>query len=45
MNHRKYVHVLFPEDLLKDFDDFIKGKYANRTSAIHEAVRRFIKEG
>jgi metal-responsive CopG/Arc/MetJ family transcriptional regulator len=41
---RKYIHVLVPEELLKDFDDFIEGKYANRTAALHEAMRQFMKE-
>jgi len=42
--HCQQIHPNIPELLLKEFDCFIEGKFENRTAAVHEAMRRFIKE-
>jgi len=41
---KKYVGSWYPEGLLRTFDETIKGMYANRTAALHEAMRDFIRK-
>ena len=32
-----------PEDLLKEFDESIKGQYNNRSEAVRQLIRRFVE--
>ena len=44
MSDLKYVPFNVPRDLLEEFDEAIKGKYGNRTAALHEAMRLLIQK-
>ena len=44
MSDLKYVPFNVPKDLLKEFDEAIKGKYVTRTAALNDAMRLLIRK-
>ncbi len=44
MGENRYVHFNCPRQLLREFDEAIKGRYNSRTEAVLDAMRRLLRE-
>lgn len=45
MSKTKRVDLNFPVQLLLELDDWWPDRYANRTAAIHDAIRKLMEDG